>query len=151
MSCVLHAPRSNETVAVREALHASAVKMLHLAKAKELEVDQAEPGAADSDAFRRLLETTDLMKVLCHGQVTKEDHQVVLVIDHEHASPPGYSFGVTLETTQGHRFGRDQLLEQRIASRTIFLGAEPAQAEGDNLDPQGEAGWHLRGRGSRQI
>jgi hypothetical protein len=120
---VLHAPRSNETVAVREALHASAVRMLHLAKDKELEVDQAEPGAADADAFRRLLETTDLMKVLCHGQVTKEDHQVVLVIDHENRSPPGYSFGVALETTRGHRFGRDEFAERRIASRTIFLGA----------------------------
>jgi tetratricopeptide (TPR) repeat protein len=120
---VLHAPRSNETIAVREALHSSAVRMLRLANEKEFEFDQAEPGAADSEAFRRLLETTDLMKVLCHGQVTKEDHQVVLVIDHDHASPPGYSFGVTLETAQGHRFGRDQLAEQRVASSTIFLGA----------------------------
>jgi len=120
---VLHAPRSNETVAVREALHASAVRMLHLAKDKGLEVDEAKPGSADADAFRRLLETTDLMKVLCHGQVSREDHQVVLVVDHEHRSPPGYSFGVTLKTTQGHRFGRDELAKQRIASRTIFLGA----------------------------
>jgi CHAT domain len=109
--------------AVRNALHASAERMVDLANEKQLEFDRAEPGAADSDAFRRLLETTDLMKVLCHGQVTREDHQVVLVIDHELASPPGYSFGVTLETTQGHRFGRDQLAEQGVASRTIFLGA----------------------------
>lgn len=120
---VLHAPRSNETVAVREALRDSAAKTRDLAREKALEFDQAELGAADAGAFRRLLETTDVMKILCHGQVTKEDHQVVLVIDHENTSPPGYSFGVTLETTQGHRFGRDQLAEQRIASRTIFLGA----------------------------
>ena len=88
--------------------------MLLLANEKKLEFDQAEPGAANSDAFRRLLETTDVMKVLCHGQVTREDHEVVLVIDHEQASPPGYSFGVTLETTQGHRFGRDQLAKQLV-------------------------------------
>lgn len=120
---VLHAPRSNETVAVRAALRDSAARTRDLATDKALEFDLAEVGAADADAFSRLLATTDLLKVLCHGQVNKEDHQVVLVIDHENTSPPGYSFGVMLETTQGHRFGRDQLAEQRIASRTIFLGA----------------------------
>jgi hypothetical protein len=120
---VLHAPRSNETVAVREALLTSNKAMRDIAKRKGLDCEHAEPGSADAAAFRRLLDTSDVLKVLCHGQVTKEDHEVVLVIDHEGHSPPGYSFGVMLETAQGHRFGRDQLKEQTVAPRTVFLGA----------------------------
>ncbi|MDI3561746.1 CHAT domain-containing protein [Bradyrhizobium sp. Arg816] len=120
---VLHAPRSNETVAVRAALLASDMAMRDIAKRKGLDCDHAEPGSADAAAFRRLLDTSDALKVLCHGQVTKEDHEVVLLIDHDGRPPPGYSFGVMLETAQGHRFGRKQLGEQTVAPRTLFLGA----------------------------
>lgn len=120
---VLHAPRSNETVAVRDALLASDMAMRDIAKRRGLDCDHAEPGSADAAAFRRLLDTSDVLKVLCHGQITKEDHEVVLLIDHEGRPPPGYSFGVMLETAQGHRFGREQLGEQAVAPRTLFLGA----------------------------
>jgi tetratricopeptide (TPR) repeat protein len=120
---VLHAPRSNETTAVRVALAAAAARVRQLADAKGFGCESAGPGSADADALRMLLASTDLLKVLCHGQVSKEAHEVVLVIDHGGQSPPGYSFGATLQTTRGHRFGREELEGLSAASRSVFLGA----------------------------
>jgi tetratricopeptide (TPR) repeat protein len=120
---VLHAPRSNETTAVREALAASAERVRQLADTRRLVCANADPGVADADALRRLLVTADVLKILCHGQVSKEDHEVVLLIDHDGRPPPGYSFGALLQTTRGHRFGRTQLEGLGSTSRTVFLGA----------------------------
>jgi len=120
---VLLAPRSNETPSVRAALEASAKDLKTLARKKGLRVECAPPGEADAEAFRRLLERADLLKVLCHGQISSQDHQVYLLLDSEGHAPPGYSFGATLADSRRHRFGRDDLAPQKVAPRTIFLGA----------------------------
>ncbi len=120
---LLHSPRSNETSAVRAALQASADRVKEVANANGLALDLAPPGVADSEAFRRLLEGTDLLKVLCHGQISKDERGIVLIIDHMGMAPPGYSFGATLDANRAHCFGWDELEHQKIAPRTIFLGA----------------------------
>jgi tetratricopeptide (TPR) repeat protein len=120
---VLHAPRSNETVAVRRALETSMERARVLADDNGLACDIAGPGSADAHALRQLLATTDILKILCHGQVSKDNHEVALIIDHEGESAPGYSFGVVLQASRGHRFGREQLQGLSKASSTVFLGA----------------------------
>jgi hypothetical protein len=125
---VLHAPRSNETPAVRAALQASADRLQALAEASDLELVRADPGGADAAGLYRLLAATDLLKLLCHGQISKDDHQVVLLLDHDGRSPPGFSFGATLSTSRGHRFGRDELGGLAKSPSIIFLGACSAGA-----------------------
>jgi tetratricopeptide (TPR) repeat protein len=120
---VLQAPRSNETPALRAALAFSADATTMLANRLGLLCDRAEPGTADANRLRGLLAETDVLKVLCHGQICKDDHEVVLLVDHEGRAPPGYSLSDVLATSGGHRFGRTALAGQRKSSRTVFLGA----------------------------
>lgn len=120
---LLHSTRDNETEAVRAALASSAEATVELAGRLDLEIDYAGPGQADAPALSRLLATTDILKVLCHGQVSLDGSEVALVVDHDGRAPPGNSFGLALEGTRAHRFGRNELAGQAAGSRTIFLGA----------------------------
>lgn len=120
---VLHAPRSNETIAVREALETSARAAEQLAIRYGLASDRNEPGGGDAATLSNMLATANVLKVLCHGQVWKEDREVALLVDHEGRPPPGYTLSALVASNRAHRFGRAALKNQSVAPRTVFLGA----------------------------
>ncbi|TCL88896.1 CHAT domain-containing protein [Rhizobium sp. PP-WC-2G-219] len=120
---VLHVPRSNETISVREALERSARAAVDLAAKVGLTCQRNQPGAGDARQLGELLATTDVLKILCHGQVWKDDREVALLVDNDGRPPPGYSLSGLVASSSGHRFGRRELKKQRVAPRTVFLGA----------------------------
>lgn len=120
---ILHAPRTNETAAVRDALSSAADHMRQLAETKALDCVHFGPGSADADAFHQLLAATDVLKILCHGQISKEDCEVALLIDHDGEAPPGYSFGAVQQQLSNHRFGRSQFKSVERSPRIVFLGS----------------------------
>lgn len=70
-----------------------------------------------------MLAPTDVLKVLCHEQVWKDDREAALIIDHDGNPPPGYTMSALVAANRGHRFGRAALKNKTKAARTVFLGA----------------------------
>jgi tetratricopeptide (TPR) repeat protein len=120
VACV---PRSNEVPMVRAALCASAEQSQRAAEAAGLKTWAVDPGSADAPVVMALLAEMDAVKVICHGQVSAEDQEVVLLLDFEGRSPPGNTFAEALQGAAGHRLGGRALSSIAASQNVVFLAA----------------------------
>ncbi|WP_330328379.1 tetratricopeptide repeat protein [Streptomyces sp. NBC_00536] len=98
------APRFGESRAVEAALTASLAASRAEAAAAELVFASADREHADAAALVRILESSDLCTLLCHGMVDTGSASVSLLLSSEGRRPPGDSLAAARSGLAAHRF-----------------------------------------------
>jgi hypothetical protein len=102
---LVFSPRANESEASLFAFRKSVERTREFAETQGLASTIITEGDADGEALRRVISTTSVAKVLCHGQVSRVGSDVGLLVAHEGALSPGYTFAATVKAAEPHRVG----------------------------------------------
>lgn len=90
---VFAAPRYKDAPAIREAFSRSVASTLRWTMAKGYPCDVYKNESADREAFERLMAECRVVKLLCHGYASPEDHEIALLISYAGTLPPLYAPG----------------------------------------------------------
>jgi hypothetical protein len=116
-------PRSNESKLALAGFESSAGRTRDFASTNGLLLREISYGAADATAIGDLLASVDVMKILCQGQLSREEGDVGLLVAHAGRLPPGNTFAALLSGIRPHRLGWRELSNLKTASPVVFLGA----------------------------
>ncbi|UQW99199.1 CHAT domain-containing protein [Streptomyces sp. RerS4] len=116
------APRFGEAPAVEAALTASLAASRAEAAAAELAFASADREYADAAALVRILESSDLCTLLCHGMVDTGSSSVSLLLAAEERRPPGDSLAAA-RSGRAHRFDWRSATAVARSPSTIFSAA----------------------------
>jgi len=120
---VAFTPRSNEAEASLTAFTKSVERTRELAETRRLPALIVTGAAADAGALETILSRVTISKILCHGQVSRTDADVGLLVSHNSALPPGYTFASTVKSVEAHRVGWREFSKFKSASPIVFFGA----------------------------
>lgn len=120
---VLLAPRFNESSEILTSLRASVTRTQAFAQANNLSLATAEETLCDKDAVARIMATTDVTKLLCHGYVDPVDGEVALMIAHDGGLPLAHSVASASEFGIGHRLSWRDFQVFTAAPPIVFSAA----------------------------
>jgi hypothetical protein len=148
LTCI---PRANESAVALAAFGASADRTRELVRQSTLSLQEVSGGAANAEEVVRLLASVDVMKILCHGQISHEV-DVSLLVAHEGRLPPGNSFAAVLTDARSHRLGWRELAAVSRAAPVVFIGAcSSGKLQVVGLDERVSVFTSLRNAGTRTV
>jgi hypothetical protein len=119
---VFAVPRYNDALVIREVISQSVKTTKRWAEAKGHLCTAFENESADREAFERLMATCRVVKLLCHGYASPEDHEIALLVSNAGALPPLYAPG-DLKLTDSNRLSwRDLQSLPRAAPLVLSAG-----------------------------
>lgn len=101
---VVSVPRFRESDAVSNAFRKSLQRTNRFATARDLHFHSCTGVKCDSDGFSKLLASSTIVKILCHGFVDPETVEVAFMLSHDGELPLAHSVAAASRTAQPHRF-----------------------------------------------
>jgi tetratricopeptide (TPR) repeat protein len=120
---LIYVPRSNESKAAISAFENSVRRSREFFKGSGFHLKESIDTEADSTSVRTILSEVDLVKIMCHGQVSKANAEVALLVANDHELPPGHAFAMSTDTGRRFRLGWRELSGLRESASLIFIGA----------------------------
>jgi tetratricopeptide (TPR) repeat protein len=120
---LVYVPRSNESKTAIKAFESSLSRSQEFFGRLDIPVKEAIETDADSDLVKNIMSEVDVMKIMCHGQLSKTNAEVALLVAHDHRLPPGHAFAASTEAGQKHRLGWRQMSDVNKSAPVIFVGA----------------------------
>ncbi len=117
------APAFDESAEMAAALRDSAERTAAFAASRGLPFVAAYEKECDRERLRELLETREIVKLLCHGYVSAEEREVALMIAANGQLPLKLPQAADSPAGRVHRFSWRQIAELKRAPRLIFSAA----------------------------
>lgn len=119
--CVV--PRFHESAMVLAAMNASAMRTREMAKRIGIHLEAKSGTECDRDALRTMLGDADVTKVICHGYVSREQHDVAFMLAASGSLPLAHSVAAGSTMGKRHRFGWSECRGLAKSSRLILSAA----------------------------
>jgi tetratricopeptide (TPR) repeat protein len=120
---LIYVPRENESDATLAAFQRSVLRQREFFRARQISLHEKILEEADAAAFNEILSRADAMKIMCHGQISRTDAEVALLLAHDGRLPPGHAYAASTEAGRQHRLGGAQLSAVRSRATIAFVGA----------------------------
>jgi hypothetical protein len=120
---VTYCPRSNESESSLAAFSKSVERTRQFAMSKGLSSSFVIGIDSDASALEKMLSSVTIAKIICHGQVSRENADVELLVSYERTLPPGYTFASAVKLVEKHRVGWREFSRFAAAPTLLFLGA----------------------------
>jgi hypothetical protein len=116
-------PRAHEDVEIIAAFDASVERSRRLAADTDRTLFQLRGPAADREAVDALMACTDLVKLLCHGYVSRTEREVSLMLASDGGLPLAHTVATASEAGRRHRFGWRDAQHLDRAPAVVFTAA----------------------------
>ena len=116
-------PKFHESAANVAAMEESLKRTEEIAESLGCQLQKALMGDCDSDGLLRVLESSSVAKILCHGFVSPSDNVVALFVAHGGIVPPADSLTAATESGRKHLFDWRDLRHLQRAPSVVFSAA----------------------------
>ena len=120
---VLCASLFSDSKEVVLAISDSVGRTRELSSRKGLKYTTYEGPNCDAESFKRVLESADVAKIICHGFVDQRTNEVAFMVSHEGRLPPSATVAVGSEALGPHRLSWRSLQELKTAPSLVVSGA----------------------------
>jgi tetratricopeptide (TPR) repeat protein len=132
---LIYVPRQNESGSALGAFQRSMIRQREFFKNHQIPLQEKICEEADAAAVSSVLSSVDVVKIMCHGQISKLEAEVALLVARDGRLPPGHAFAASTEAGRRHRLGWTQLSDVRRAASVAFVGAcSSGRVEVEGLD-----------------
>jgi tetratricopeptide (TPR) repeat protein len=120
---LIYVPRQNESGSALAAFQRSLTRQREFFKIHQIPLEEKICEEADAAAVSSVLSSVDVVKIMCHGQISKSEAEIALLVARDGHLPPGHAFAVSTEAGRRHRLGWTQLSAMQSAAVVAFVGA----------------------------
>jgi hypothetical protein len=120
---LIYVPRENESDVTLAAFQHSLQRQREFFHARRIPLHEKIREEANAAAFDEVFSQSSVVKVMCHGQISRTNAEVALLLACGGRLPPGHAYAALTEAGRQHRFGGDQ--PSAVCNRTnvAFVGA----------------------------